>query len=482
MGTKHLEKDAKLVTFKTIIIMKKVILCAAALMIGGFAFAQGTAPVAHQGGLPTTPSGTANDGMSIQNGNDHKVLVQQAGQKNTVFTDQDNQSTTIGANLAWIRQSGVNTTESGVANMADVLQDGDNNLSSTDQNGDMNNAVTNQGQTDDTSSGNDASIQQGVGWAEGNSAAIEQDGTDNIARTIQFHDNNVAWTDQDGTDNQADILQNAAPDKTDPGHMAYVKQLGGDNIAEIDQSGKFNRAFTNQGAGVAGGGDFDVDPTGIFTKLSDTDSGGTFDGESTFATAYQKQEGEDNDAYIEQFGAGTSSVDGNYAEQTQTAASKGSKAYITQNAYGVADGTGSKARQFQDGDTNEAGISQLGYDHKAQQLQSGADNAIYSSQRGTGNVLYSNQSEGGNYGLTEQRGDYNVAVLLQTGGQRYTISQGMDDWGTTGNQVVVEQLPADGVFMTDYSTIECGFTPLTPGTPASGLTLADVCADCIPNP
>ena len=153
--------------------MKKAILCAAALMFGTMAFAQVSgAPTASA--VPALPgaAANANTGESIQNGNDNKVRVRQAGTSQSVYTNQ-NDGSGSGGNLAAVQQTGLVNPTSGIANLAEVLQSGSANQSTTLQEGDYNNAVTRQGQNDDSSARNKAWIRQGTGQqAESNHAAI----------------------------------------------------------------------------------------------------------------------------------------------------------------------------------------------------------------------------------------------------------------------------------------------------------------------
>ncbi len=218
-------------------------LSAAALLIGTIAFAQVSgAPSADQSLVPQNSADTeANAGLSIQNGNDNRVRVRQAGELNTSYTEQDNGGLGSGGNLARVMQTGNvngNQADSGEDNAAEVRQSGTANQSTTVQEGDFNNAYTAQGQNDNgASTGNKALIRQGVAnQAESNFAAIEQDGTDNQAQTQQTTDNSDAWTRQTGDENKSMIVQNAAPEGSF-GHEAENFQNGDRNESSIDQRG-----------------------------------------------------------------------------------------------------------------------------------------------------------------------------------------------------------------------------------------------------
>jgi len=182
----------------------------------------------------------ANTGLSVQNGDDNKVRVRQAGTEQSVLTYQDNGSG-LGGNLARVMQTGDVTGASGYQNAAEVNQSGTTNQSTTVQEGDLNNAITNQGQNDDASANNKARIQQGTGdQAEANYAAVDQDGNDNQSSTLQTYDNSDAYTLQSGNGNANMIVQDAGPNGSD-GHEAYAAQLGDYNESSINQSGNGGR-------------------------------------------------------------------------------------------------------------------------------------------------------------------------------------------------------------------------------------------------
>ena len=146
--------------------MKKLLFIAVVLFAGTTIYAQygpqyqgPTQTATLQPNLSSDPN--ANTGLSIQNGNDNKVRVRQAGTQQSVYTYQDNGSG-IGANLARVRQTGAVSSASGVQNAADVIQSGSENQSTTRQEGDYNSAITKQGQNDDSSANNRGNIRQGL--------------------------------------------------------------------------------------------------------------------------------------------------------------------------------------------------------------------------------------------------------------------------------------------------------------------------------
>ena len=494
--------------------MKKAILCAAALMFGTMAFAQvSIAPTAGTAAaLPGAGAG-ANTGLSIQNGDNNKVRVRQAGTEQSVLTFQDNGSG-LGGNLAKVRQTGSVQAASGFQNAAEVNQSGTANQSSTRQEGDLNNAITNQGQNDDSSSGNKASIRQGVAdQAESNFAATEQDGNNNQSSTVQTYDNSDAYTTQSGDSNKNMINQNAGPNGTD-GHEAYAAQLGNRNESAIDQSGNGGRnnaqvrqfgddnqskqwQNTNAGSGTVGNSGYvqqgsasglpvnvpsNTAYTLIFTDIQDNitplDPGATvINGPSFGARAKQVQYGKMNEAAAWQTGGSSDGT--NYAEQVQ-ASGWNNDAAIIQTQIGTGD---NYAKQYQSGDNNLANGWQFGNGQKSLQDQRGHRNTALGSQAGSSNLLNQHQRGTDNTAHSVQHGLANSALIVQRDGQSYTSLQnaglGAFDLSAGGNQVDVLQLGPNGDFSTDG--IDCDFEDpmnLDMDYTVPGFDLGDVCPDC----
>jgi hypothetical protein len=488
--------------------MKKVLLSAAALMIGAVTFAQvAGAPTSQVVSALPGAAATAHAGESIQNGNANKVQVRQAGTNQSVYTNQNDGSTGIGGNQAVIFQTGDVSAPSGIENAAEVLQSGAANESTTIQQGDYNNSYTAQGQNDDASSGNKARIQQGTGdQAEENYAAVEQDGTDNQAQTLQTYDNSDAWTRQIGSENKSMIIQNAAPDGSD-GHEAMNWQNGNRNESSINQSGAGARNIamagqsgddnqakqtqtTTAGVGMVGNrgvvvqgfppqvispSDVPVAVDAINDIIATVDAdaaltGGS--GQSIGARAKQIQNGKQQEADLLQFGG---SIDGsNYGEQVQ-AYGWGNDAGIFQQSNGVAD---NYAKQYQGGDNNRAGLVQDGDSHKSLQTQVGHRNSVLSSQRDSGNLLNTHQRGNDNYATSAQHGIANRALVVQYGGQSYVAEQNLDGLGG-GNQIDALQLGPNGDF--GSAAIECDFEQpmnLDMDYTVPGLDLQDICPDC----
>ena len=495
--------------------MKKVILSAAALLIGAVSFAQiSGAPTAQTVTALPGAATTANAGESIQNGNNHKVQVRQAGTNQSVYTEQNDGSTVAGGNLAAVYQTGDVNPPSGVENAAEVLQSGATNESTTIQQGDYNNAYTAQGQNDDASTGNKARIQQGNNeQAEGNYAAVEQDGSYNEASTLQRWDNNDALTIQDGEYNKSMVAQAAAPDGSS-GHAALTYQLGESNESSIDQSGAGarNRALTNQvgdnnhakqiqtttategmtgnqgsiyqgyvGDVIGGGQDYPLYDEILIDQVLPLDSygGSTFQPSSSYAVAFQTQNGKEQRANIDQYGGSEDAY--NYGEQEQ-ASGWGNDAYMLQEQEGA---NGNYAKQYQAGDNNQVGLAQYGSGFKSAQTQIGHRNNAMAMQQGEDNLLNMHQRGNDNAATSAQQGIANATLIVQRDGQSYVAQQnlgtgGGPSFGAGGNnQIDALQLGPNGDFSTDG--ILCDFDPemppmVIPDVPT--LTLDDICPDC----
>ena len=493
--------------------MKKAILCVAALLIGAVSFAQvAGAPTSQVVTALPSAATTANAGESIQNGNNHKVQVRQAGTNQSVYTEQNDGSTVAGGNLAAVYQTGDVNPPSGVENAAEVLQSGEANESTSIQQGDKNNAYTAQGQIDDASSGNKARIQQGNNeQAEENYAAIEQDGTGNQAQTLQRWDNNDAYTLQSGVENKSMIDQAAAPDGSD-GQEAFSAQLGTNNQAAIDQSGAGGRnnasvrqwgtdnqskqtQTTTAVAGMTGnhgyvqqgaGSGLPLNPsntayTTIFTEIQDNINGidaplAFINQESFGAKSKQIQNGKMNEAGVWQTGGSADGI--NYVEQVQDWGWNNDAATL-QTQVGVGD---NYAKQYQGGDNNLANALQYGNGHKSLQDQRGHRNSGLASQHGSGNLLNQHQRGNDNAATSVQHGLANATLIVQRDGQSYVSSQnaglGPNDLSAGGNQIDIYQGgPAD-----DFSSlIDCGFEApmnLDMDYTVPDLTIGDICPDC----
>ena len=498
--------------------MKKVILSAAALLIGAVSFAQvAGAPTSQVVSALPGAAATANAGESIQNGNANKVQVRQAGTNQSVYTNQNDGSTGLGGNLARVFQTGDVSAPSGIENAAEVLQSGAANQSTTIQQGDFNNSYTAQGQNDDASSGNKARIQQGTNeQAEYNYAAIEQDGTNNQAQTLQRWDNNDAWTRQTGSDNKSMVAQAAAPDASE-GHEAENFQNGDRNESSIDQlgegarntarafqigddnqakqqqtassaaAGSGNRAGIGQGQDGFGSFQFStIAPVAVALNdriALEVDALAapvtTTSAASIGAKAKQTQVGRLQEADILQFGGSVGAS--NYAEQEQLSG-WGNDAGIVQGHFDLGEAS-NYAKQAQRGNNNTAGLVQEGSGLKALQDQRGQSNEALSYQTGEANLLNIHQRGHDNAATSTQHGLANATLIVQKGGQSYVAQQNMDlgqsDLSGGGNQIDALQLGPNGDFGAD--AINCGFEApmnLDMDYTVPGFDLGDVCPDC----
>ena len=494
--------------------MKKVILSAAALLIGGIAFGQvsistGTASDAQPVPALAGAAVGANTGEAIQIGTAQKVRVRQAGTANSARTVQDD-GLVGGGNEAFIRQTGlVQPGISGELNEAEILQSGEANEATSLQEGDRNDSYIAQGATDKTSTGNKARIRQGTGQqAEDNFAAIEQDGDNNQAWTMQTWDNSDAWVRQIGDSNKSMVNQNASPEDSD-GHEALVYQLGdenesfitqsgagGRNVAYAEQTGNGNQSKQYQTTTALAGetGNYGVVLQGrslivdapevvtaqnIFNNLNTVDplfNGGT-DNTSTNGRALQVQAGKENEAFAVQYGGASFASD--YIEQNQDG--ENNDAFVDQNRGGGADSGGDNyARQDQVGNNNVAGLGQNFSGNKSWQTQYGDDNSVLSTQIGLDNKLNVHQRGDGSRAVTRQHGDNNAALLVQWDGQSFSVLQGDAGAPSFGGEANILQVGPGGNFGPDYQ-IDCGIedmVPLDMDYTVPELNLEPVCDGC----
>ena len=500
--------------------MKKAIFCAIALMVGGMTYAQVTdadgnvspvtTPVPILGGAAID----ANTGLSIQNGDDQRVRVRQAGTYQSVYTNQDNGVTGTGGNQAAVRQTGSVTATSGVANAADVLQSGTTNSSWTRQEGDDNHAVTHQGQTDGTSTNNRAKIRQGTGQqAEDNFAAITQNGVDNRAQTQQTYDNSDAWTQQTGLENKSMIVQDAGPNQT-AGHYAMNQQKGERNESFINQQGNGARntaralqigndnqakqmqtatdgaGGTGNDAGIMQGYENNAQRSAVVPEAMTQWSsiGSNVDANATsfywagqpaeYNKAKQTQTGSDNSAGLYQLGGSLSGS--NYGEQEQDG-SLNNAGMIQSHVPNT--GADNYAKQNQSGANNTAGLLQEGTSHKSLQFQDGDDNNSLAFQRGQGHLLNTHQFGVGNTAHSTQSGLENKALIVQHDGQSYSVEQNVglawNDYTEGGNQADILQMGPDGDF--GAGAVDCAFDApmdLDMDYDFPAVDLGDICPDC----
>lgn len=427
--------------------MKKVMLSAAALMIGAISFAQTGAQATQVPNPNPVGAPNANTTETDQWGTDQRLQIEQVGRRNSAKVTQFDKTfgflDVYDNNEAFIRQAGPDGFWFGNSyaddNVAEAQQKGQQNETSLIQSGRRNNARSDQGTNGIfTSEGNRAKIVQGAGdflvefppvssLSEDNFAYVLQEGDDNSAMISQDDDNNEADIDQDGDDNKAQIVQDSfTPFSEADGHLADIEQdgddnealveqdgLGGSNMAYTTQEGAYNEAYQTQYN--TGGAGADVN-TATIDQL-----------DSYNARAYQSQVGEGNDASISQEGGEWyPDYDSNYAEQWQIG--DDNTASITQDF----DGNNGPfppaeednyAKQYQEGDSNDASIDQDGEGNKALQKQWGNDNYITSEQDGHDNKLAAYQWGNDNYAMTAQTGSDNHGLINQTNGQSADLYQ-----------------------------------------------------------
>ncbi|WP_299254635.1 curlin [uncultured Lacinutrix sp.] len=492
--------------------MKKVIFGATALLFTGAMFAQvaqsdlkdvnGTN--SQDASLATSFSSGGNFGEADQQGNGNQLQVRQAGAWQSTYSEQGDGLGT-GGNKARIWQTGeVTPPPSGFANVSDVRQLGTENESTTYQEGDFNEAVTRQGLKDGgLSGGNRALIQHGTaGQGEYNFAMVEQDGQDNRSKTIQSFDNNEARTVQLGDNNRMSIRQKSGPNGTsgnsalaeqygDDNHAttyqdghdqeAHLVQTGDDNRANQIQEGNNNRGVVDQGQGLIDDTIAGLSGQVYLDVFADSDySVGAGGSDSQAGKALQIQDGDDNQAYLGQFGSDGEAS--NYGEQNQVGDSN--SASMNQNAFGTAAGGANYGRQDQDGDGNFAILGQNGRDHKAYQRQDGDSNFVISSQKGNANLVSTFQGGDFNVAITGQRGHDNQALVVQMSdngaGHSFVSRQNVLDGGMPngGNTIDVLQLGPDGDLNGTFPG--CDFQPEVDINSPTGPASFDLDAPCGP--
>lgn len=385
--------------------MKKVILGAAALMIGAVSFAQTNSVTGSQNG----DSLTAN---AYQAGMDNEAEINQTGELNTSNSDQFGDLNDIVV------------TQADSNNTSDITQEG----------GSDNNATVNQ-----TTLGNMSTIVQGTGMAAvGNEATVTQSGstdvaTGNTSNVKQTFDQSKAVVDQIGDSNESTVTQIGKPnDPTAPDASSFPR-----NEVDLDQNGMGNRAFVTQEsydlsmdknmATVSSTGN---DNLAVVEQIEAQANTATITQTTSFASAYVEQLSDGNTATISQDGdddvvstpedvavikqeGGT----GNTATTNQNTAEAndgGSFSYTGQigsnNTATVANQGGRIQKSFiiQEGDENTATLTtqggfrnysdiyQNGTGHTATLFQSWSDQKSFINQYGTGHTTsFSQNGPGG---------------------------------------------------------------------------------------
>ncbi|MBF4984899.1 hypothetical protein FNJ87_11330 [Nonlabens mediterrranea] len=383
--------------------MKRVIMSAAALAIGGFVFAQTPqtiTPIVQQSSPTASATVGGNYSDIDQKGTGSDAMVQQQGTANASFIEQTGTDVANRNSVDVLQWGNVQPSISGHLNYSDIKQDGAGNMFMATQQGDENEILGLQNGLD-----NEAIVQQGANTpqqAQNNLAVLDQDGKDNYAEVQQRYD-----------DNEASILQRN-DQIAGVGNRSYQDQVSNPNqsagqVAIGEQWGDNNEAIQIQDSGspaLGGGnhaeiqqGDASMDATGAF--------------------AQQVQSGATNEAYATQF----LSSDESYQEQLGT----DNKAVVNQNTAGSLSGGDNLVEQFQDGDRNEARSTQNGNNNEVNQEQYGMDNYSRVSQghgQAVGNMATSIQDGADHHSVINQRANGNEAMVDQTGnGQRSLINQ-----------------------------------------------------------
>jgi hypothetical protein len=464
--------------------MKKVMLSAAALMIGAIGFAQ-TGPAASAVTPVTGSPVNANVAESDQWGTDQRLQIIQVGERNSARATQYN-DLGYDNNEAFIQQAGPNGYWFGQSyaddNVAEAIQQGRQNETSLIQSGLRNNAMSEQGTGSGNSEGNRVNITQGAGdfllefppvgsLSSDNFAYALQNGDDNSAMISQDHDKNEADSDQDGDENAVQITQTSNRLFAADGHLADVEQDGYANEAKVEQNGDggSNEAYTTQeGAYNDAYQTQTAEGAGSAVNVATIEQLDSYN-----ADAYQSQDGEGNNATISQEGGEWyPDYDSNYAEQWQDG--DNNTASITQdfdsnNGPWPPAESDNYAKQYQNGDGNEAIIDQDGEGNKAYQKQWGNDNYITSEQDGHSNKLAAYQWGDDNYAITQQTGSENHGLINQTDGQYADLYQN----GNGNSANIFQAGPGGGSFL------GCSFGPqLDIPNPdyVDPITVSDPCA------
>ncbi len=241
--------------------MKKVILSAAALMIGAIGFAQ--TPPAAGATAATATSESNNESFLTQSGLDHYAMVTQVGDDNRSDATQSGEGNyfklqqTGDRNNSTLTQSGSSTFRN---NDAEVTQIGEDNISNVDQSGTHSRARVFQRPTgaNVTARNNEAVVVQvGTGTAyndafvsqymEGNFSRQEQTGQGNDAWVSQQRSGNDSYQYQTGDFNSASAVQGADPMFATGGNLSTITQNGDYGYAHHNQlNGNNNTAETTQ--------------------------------------------------------------------------------------------------------------------------------------------------------------------------------------------------------------------------------------------
>ncbi len=431
--------------------MKKMMLSAAALLIGSIAMAQVADPAT---ATNLSPSDNANAAEVTQGADGYdadyqKARVRQIGLRNSAVIGQDGTASSVeDGNSADVYQFGRE-------NSAEIGQDGFNNRAAIAQVGTDNqfetgsSAIIEQGLLDDTSRDNVGVVNQLPGdgdnlGAQGNQAALTQNGDRNAAEINQSFDRNEAAVTQDGDDNIVNVDQVSNANLSD-GMSATVSQTGNENISVVDQAPNESiTGNTDSGRSVATTSQVGDGNQALQVQRSTALEGSVgetatinqgLDGGVTGAIAIQDQRGESNNATINQDDdGGYVAEEGDYAKQRQVdsynvatatqsrdgaaADAAGNFSFQDQKGYSnvsthTQTGGGNFAQGVQDGINNNLTTNQTGNDNRAHVTQIWANSVANTDQVGTANFAFVNQMEGESSAIT-QHGSHNKAAVFQT--------------------------------------------------------------------
>ena len=283
-------------------------------------------------------------------------------------------------------------------------------------------------------SSNDIDIAQ-HGDDGGHEASVAQAGENSrVALVQQGKAGNVTTIDQNGTDGSAVVRQDNSPrnkaqiDQAGAGSVSLkglIEQSGsgGNNAADIDQTGSTHSAIVRQRG--SGGGSV----AGIDQSTDDTD---------------------ENEATVEQVvdaGSGTDAVDidqggsANRAmvQQERSAGGTGSNASVTQpggrvRATIVQNGPALKAQIDQNGNANEGEISQQG-------MGTAGEASIKAGSGTDNNLARILQDTGGSIGAIDQTSPNNKATIEQANAQPQagTVEADIDQGGGVQNTAAIAQ-------------------------------------------
>lgn len=294
--------------------------------------------------------------------------------------------------------------------------------------------------------GNNASTTQN---GSGNSATQNQSGSNNDAEIIQGmfqgstdSEGATAIQSQDGSENSALIQQR---DWGDPGNLAEQDQTGEKNTAVSTMYNGANESFQMQDGNMnwskfktSGSGNYGEtkqtgDKNAAFVKLLGSSS----------SDAKVRQEGDMNVAEVDATGAGND-VD---VEQLGDNNNVGSQPWYSGTGVSV-EGDNNNVGLTQDGNSNDARYTVLGYDNDFTGEQMGDENQMFVNQGdwydvdNYGNEIYAKQDGDMNVLDAKLKGDENFLDFIQEGSSNTITGFGSDPFMYEGDysDIDVEQI------------------------------------------